>query len=98
GNIGFFYRTEQPGTIPLYEFFNPRMSDHFYSIRAGEKRYGYESRGVIGFVFPKAMCGSTPLYRLFNKTKKIYFFTTSASKRAMAVRSGYKNEGTAGYM
>jgi hypothetical protein len=35
---------------------------------------------------------------MFNRKKKIHFFTTSASERAMAVRSGYKNEGVAGYM
>lgn len=96
--IGFFYPTEQVGTIPLYSFFNVKNGDYFYSIRSEERISGYQPRGVAGFVFPKSICGGSPLYRLFNRKKMIHFFTASASERAMAVRSGYKNEGVTGYI
>jgi Repeat of unknown function (DUF5648) len=97
GTIDFLYRTQHPGTVPLYSFFNDKSRDYFYSTRKEEKKLGYEPRGVAGFVFPKTMCGASPLYRLFNK-KKMHFFTMSASERAIAVRNGYKNEGVVGYM
>jgi len=89
---------QQSGTVPLYSFYNYKTGDYFYSTHKGEEKSGYSARGVAGFVFPKATCGGVPLYRLYNKRKRIHYFTTSASEKAMAVRSGYKKEGVVGYM
>ena len=58
---GYCFPTQQPGTIPLYRYYQPHHTDHFYTTNAvevgmiqwGEARNGYTSEGVQCYVYPK---------------------------------------------
>ena len=60
--VGYCLITQDEGTVPLYRYWNPRNSDHFYTtdglqeigtVTEGEtRRHGYTSQGVVCYVHP----------------------------------------------
>lgn len=65
GMIGAIFRTKQPGTVPLYQYFSASRGDYFATSSTqgmqAAMASGYELRGVEGYVFadvPYSMLGS----------------------------------------
>ena len=80
GNSGYtsegiqclIYSKQVKGTVPLYRYWSPFATDHFYTTNAGEigtttpgqrGKGSYKSEGITGYCFPTAVPGTIPLYR-----------------------------------
>jgi astacin len=89
-----------PQTTRLFRYWNPRVSDHFYTtnwneLGGGANYYIYE--GVQCYIFANPATGSTPLFRYWNSRVADHFYTTAWSElRAGAL--GYVLEGIQGYV
>jgi hypothetical protein len=89
--------------VPLYESYNSKIGDHFYTDSATEKNnvayYGYQYQGIQGYVYPTQVSGSVPLYELYSSTVTDHFYTDSASqKNSVVAYYGYKYETIEGYV
>lgn len=79
GYLGYIYTDQQPGTVPLYQFYNPRFRDHAISIDPdppAEELGDYTVREVLGYVFPPSgveperwTC-SVSVYRFCKRVRK----------------------------
>jgi hypothetical protein len=65
GMIGAIFGAQQPGTVPLYQYFSASRGDYFATSSTegvqAAKASGYELRGIEGYVFasvPYSMLGS----------------------------------------
>jgi hypothetical protein len=55
GYLGHIYTEEQPGTVPLYQFYNSRRKDHMVTLDSSEEPEGlsgYSDRELLGYVLP----------------------------------------------
>ncbi len=55
GVLGYIYKTQKPGTVPIYLLNRPN-SDSFCTISSEEatvavQQYGYENKGVLGYAY-----------------------------------------------
>lgn len=106
-----FSTKQNEDTAPLYELYNERILDHFYTTNPVEKdlaikNSGYFDAGIPCYVYTrqvsKAVC---PLYRLWiGRTQSNHFYTLSRSEKDAAVAGtaargyAYTYEGIAGYL
>ena len=99
GITGYVYSSQQPGTIPIFRWYNPGNGDHFYTADpAGElapQSYNYE--GVGWYMFKDRVVNSVPLNRWYNPTNGDHFYTTDATGE-LAPQGGYRPEGITGYL
>jgi hypothetical protein len=82
------------GTVPLYRYWNSRISDHFYTTNwsdLGAGKYGYKFEETQCYVFATQQPGSVPLYRYWNSKVGDHFYTTNWAELG-AGRSGYVYE------
>jgi MFS family permease len=79
GNEGYVYMAEKVGTIPLYEFYNSKTLQHFYTIdkNSGNNNSGFELLGIAAYVYASEQDKTIPLYRYFNPEIGGYFYTTN---------------------
>lgn len=85
--------------VPVYRLWSAKFGDHFYTTSEAEaKASGYAREGIIGFIYQSPSSGRVQLYRLNNSKIGNHFYTTQTSERDAAIRSGYKFEGTMGYL
>lgn len=65
---------------PLYEYWNPYIGDHFYTININElgtcPGNGWTFEGPACNVFSTQVTGTTPLYRYYNYQDGDHFYTT----------------------
>lgn len=62
GIVGYCFPTQQPDTVPLYRYWNPKNSDHFYTTNGMQEidtvtpretgNHGYISEGIVCYVPP----------------------------------------------
>jgi hypothetical protein len=49
GITGYVYSTQQPGTVPIFRWYNPKSGDHFYTAdpngELARSTYRYEGIG-----------------------------------------------------
>lgn len=88
------------GTVPLFRYFNGRITDHFYTtnwneLRAG--RSGWILEGIQGYVFRRRQAGTIPLYRYWNPRIGDHFYTTSWGELGRG-RHGWNYEGIQCYV
>jgi hypothetical protein len=102
---------EQPKTVslngctgpalPLYRYWNPGNTDHFYTTNWGELEYGrsgWNIEGVAGWL-PDASfssCGAVPLHRYWNVGIGDHFYTTNWGELGYG-KNGWTYEGVAGH-
>ncbi|PWI64379.1 hypothetical protein PCL_10517 [Purpureocillium lilacinum] len=99
GITGYVYNSQQPGTIPIFRWYNKRNGDHFYTAdpngELAPQSYNYE--GVGWYMFKDRAVNSVPLYRWYNPTNGDHFYTTDAAGE-LAPQGGYHSEGITGYL
>jgi len=101
--IGYFFDCPKYNTVPLYALVNYETWDFFYTANAWERdqavwHLGYKSKGTAGYIFPNEWCGGVPLFRLYSWRSQQHFYTTSWSEKAIAIKSGFSDEGVMGYI
>ena len=101
-----------PQIVPLYQYWNPRVHDHFYTqsiqeigvTTPGQKGlHGYIAQGVACHLFSAPSSGVVPLHRYYHGGPNAnHFYTTNAGEIGTTIvgqggRYGYVYEGVAGY-
>ena len=106
------YTSRVAGSVPLYRYYHPVSSDHFYTTNGNEigttspgatGKYGYRSEGIAGYCFPSPRLGTIPLYRYWHPAPADHFYTTNIREIGTATRGrrgryGYISEGVACYV
>jgi hypothetical protein len=86
--------------VPLYRYWNPTNTDHFYTTNwaeLGNGRFGWNYEGIQCYVFPSAVAGTVPLYRYWNPTIGDHFYTTNWAELGNG-RFGWNYEGIQCYV
>ena len=101
GNAGYILQDQGRGSVPLYRMIGGN-GDTVLTMNPNEldimRPHGYRDGGVLGFVASTQLPGTRPLYRLVKRDGSAHFFTTSDRERAQFLRSGWGEEGPAGYI
>lgn len=54
--LGYVFKEQQPGTVPLVEFYSSVKKDHFYTSRYADwmvhTELDYKNYGILGYVYP----------------------------------------------
>ncbi len=87
--IAYDAYTSQPvGTLPVYRFWSPVFSGHFYTMNEEEKNniigglsayWTYE--GVAWYAYPTQVAGTVPIYRFWSPVFAHHFFTASEEEK-----------------
>lgn len=88
------------GTVPLYRYWNSKISDHFYTTNwseLGGGNYGWGFEETQCYVYPTQEPGTVPLYRYWNGAIGDHFYTTNWNELGSG-RSGYAYEGIQCYV
>ena len=67
-------------TAPIYRYWNPSVTDHYYSIKydeLGEGSLGWGIEKIEAFAFNSQRIGTVPLYRYWNPSWGDHFYTTN---------------------
>jgi serine protease len=67
-------------TAPIFRYWNPSVTDHYYSIKyteLGEGDLGWGIEKIAGFAFNSQRIGTVPLYRYWNPSWGDHFYTTN---------------------
>jgi subtilisin family serine protease len=77
----FNYTVTRPsGTVPLYRYWNPTVTDHFYTADFNELGWaanGWEFNWIEGYIYPTQQSGTVPLYQYWNPSVGDHFYTTN---------------------
>lgn len=87
-------------TTPLFRYWNPKITDHFYTANFAELergRNGWVLEGIAGYVSPARVVGMVPLHRYWNPTNTDHFYTTNWGELGRG-KYGYAYEGIAGWV
>ena len=88
---------------PLIKYYNPSISDHFYTIswdELGAGRDGWQYEGVIGYLAVEPSCyapGAQPLYRYSQPHNGDHFYTPNWSELGSG-NDAWNYDGVAGYV
>ncbi len=84
GVAWYAYPTRAAGTIPVYRFWSPVFSGHFFTMNETEKNniisqlsayWTYE--GVAWYAYPTQVVGTVPVYRFWSPVFAHHFFTVN---------------------
>ena len=90
----YAYTTQVPGTVPLYRFWSPVFSGHFFTINETEKNnmirnlsqyWTYE--GVANYVYPSRAAGTAPVYRFWSPVFSHHFYTINETEKNNVIRN-----------
>ena len=96
GIVGYVFPTPQPGTVPLYRWFDRRFGSHEYTTSpGGPDRPNLVSEGIACYVFDRAVPGAVPLYAWHSRRDHLY---TTAIDGDGVFRNGYGPAGVAFYI
>jgi subtilisin family serine protease len=87
----YVFPTQQAGTTPLYQYWNPTVGDHFYTTNfgtLGNGAFGYTFERVVGYVYATQQPGTLPLYRYYSQSMGDHFYTTNFDELGNG-RDGY---------
>ena len=96
-NFYYLYSATAPGLAPFYRCAMD-YGKHFYTTASNCETGLGRVEGVLGYIASSPVCGAVPLYRVYQGSSNDHFYTTSVAERDSALRSGYANEGIAGYV
>jgi len=99
------------GLVPVFRYFDPKNSNHFYTTNAAEigtthpghtGNHGYQCEGILGYVSPHEFPGSVAIYRYYQDQHHDHFYTVNVNEIGTTVAGtsgnhGYKCEGVLGY-
>ncbi|HMQ01469.1 MAG TPA: hypothetical protein PKD79_00130 [Candidatus Doudnabacteria bacterium] len=99
GIAGHVYSVPGANRTAVYRLWSSRWTNHFYTTSDEEARNsGYAREGIMGYIATAPSQQVTQLYRLYSPNIADHFYTTSTAERDAAVSSGYRFEGTMGYL
>jgi hypothetical protein len=87
-------------TVPLFRYWNPTNTDHFYTTNfneLGTGKYGWGYEGIQCFVVPQTTPGTVPLHRYWNAQIGDHFYTTNFGELGSG-RYGWVYEGVQCYV
>ena len=67
-------------TAPIFRYWNPSLTDHYYSMKydeLGEGDLGWGIQKIEAFAFSSQRVGTVPLYRYWNPSWGDHFYTTN---------------------
>ncbi|NLN01941.1 MAG: hypothetical protein GX174_08585, partial [Lentisphaerae bacterium] len=90
----YAYKTQVPGTVPLYRFWSPVFSGHFFTTSERERdkvintlaQY-WDYEGVAYYVYPSQMAGSAPVYRFWSPVFSHHFYTISEREKDKVINN-----------
>jgi hypothetical protein len=99
--FGVIYPNEV-GTKRLLRYYNPQISDHFYSIdnttHATLIGIGYVPEKGAGYAYTSQQPSTVPIYRFYNQSFTDHFYSTDPNDLNDAPSVGYVYEGIEGYI
>jgi len=84
-----------PGLSPVYRFWSPYSSCHFYTITEAERdmvirdySYWWTYEGIAYYAYAEGdePAGTSPIYRFWSPTASCHFYTMSADEKAYLIR------------
>lgn len=88
--IGFFAFTSQgQNTIPIYEYYNANINDHFFTRTYGNYN-GYTYIRVAFYAYPSNINGAVPVHRYYNSSDEDHHYTKNQNESPFP---GYIYEG-----
>jgi hypothetical protein len=79
--------------VPLYQYWNPYIGDHFYTININEigacPTNGYTLERTVCNVFDGYQSGTTALYRYYNYQDGDHFYTTDWNELGYGANGWY---------
>lgn len=85
--LGYVFPKQEPGTIPLYEYYNAKGLDHFTTTNPSiVENYGSDwvrnsvttGSYILGYVYPNNVAETIPLYEYVSSSESDHFTTTDA--------------------
>jgi subtilisin family serine protease len=79
-------------TVPIYRYWNPSVTDHYYSANyddMGEGNLGWSIEKIAGFAFSSQRSGTVPLYRYWNPSWGDHFYTTNFNELGQGAQGWY---------
>ena len=84
------FSTQVPGSVPLYRFWSPRLSGHFFTTNESEKDsvirdyddWTWTYEGIAYYVYPidSTVPNTVPVARFWSPTNQHHFYTASAQE------------------
>jgi subtilisin family serine protease len=97
----FNYNVTRPsGTVPLYRYWNPTVTDHYYTTNFNELGWtssGWEFAWIECYIYPTQATGTVPLYEYWNPTVGDHYYTINYSELG-AGAYGWTYQTVAGYV
>ncbi len=91
--------TQVSGTVPLYQYWNSNIKDHYYTTIWAPGYAGYQFQRTIGYVYPTKVYGSLiPLYRYWNPELGNHFLSKVKMDLNNPPGKGYVYEGIECYV
>ena len=87
------YPVQQPGTLPVYRFFNTIAGGHFFTIDEAEKNtviqnyQWFRPEGIGFYAYPVQQPGTLPVYRFFNTIAGGHFFTIDENEKNTVIQN-----------
>eukprot|EP00163_Fabomonas_tropica_P032024 TRINITY_DN785_c0_g1_i1.p1 TRINITY_DN785_c0_g1~~TRINITY_DN785_c0_g1_i1.p1 ORF type:complete len:532 (+),score=121.36 TRINITY_DN785_c0_g1_i1:444-2039(+) len=72
GVVAFIFVEQQPGTVPLYLYWNLDRNDHAVTTdhkKFGVRKEGYKFQRVLGYVFPRPKPGTYSINEFYDKSE-----------------------------
>jgi hypothetical protein len=103
-----FVRPSERDLLPVYRFWSPKLSSHFYTIKESERAKlanqpgTWTPEGVAFYAYPEGPqpAGAKAVYRFWSDRNQRHFYTISEAERDKLIResaSGWTVEGVAWY-
>jgi Metallo-peptidase family M12/Repeat of unknown function (DUF5648) len=84
--------------VPLYRFYSPSVTDHYYTINRNDAAAGWNFEKVECIVFKQQLSGTVPLYRYWNPNVwGDHFYTTNFNELGNGAQ-GWSLEGVECYI
>ncbi len=97
----FNFSVSRPsGTVPFYRYWNPSVTDHYYTTNFSELGWatsGWEFGHIECYIYPTQASGTTPLYGYWNPYIGDHYFTTNFNELGYGAY-GWTLSGVAGYI
>jgi hypothetical protein len=102
GAVGYVFKTQQTGTVPLWRLVKNSNGEHFWSADSPEVNYlnshGWTFEGVTAYAYSSAGTDRIPVYRYLATGGSAGHFWTTDYNELGAGTSGWTYEGIAFYV
>ena len=96
-----FSMSRPSGSVPFYGYWNPSVTDHYYTTNFSELGWvggsGWEFAHIECYIYPTQESGTSPLYGYWNPYIGDHHFTTNFNELGYGAY-GWSLEGVAGYI